>query len=186
MHVRLLPALGLTLALVAAVAQGQIERLTLDQMVQKTDDAVFGEITAREVIRIDDSIDGPELYFTHLTVEGESLRTGEATTVTVTFPGGFISETDGVWNSEAPSDDDVRLGNRVVVFEKHLANAGGGLECNFLYASHGGLYRTAEGPDGVVVLGRGAGYAIENNTSLVDLEKAVASLVRTVKKKEEL
>ncbi len=181
---------ALSLSLIGAVAilaigtlgHAQIERLTLDSMVQKTDDTLFAEITNKEVIRIDDEKDGPQLYFTHLTLQGESLESGEPATITVTFPGGFISDEDGVWNSEAPSDDDIKIGNHVVAFYKHLDNAGGGLECNFLYASHGGLYRTVESPAGTIVLGRGHGYAIDNNVSLEDLGKAVTSL----SKKEEL
>ena len=169
-------------ALVVLGTQAQIERLDLDSMVQKTDDTLFAEITNKEVIRIDDEKDGPELYFTHLTLRGESLETGQPATVTVTFPGGFINEVDGVWNSEAPSADDIKIGNRVVAFYKHIDNAGGGLACNFLYASHGGLFRTVEGPQGTVVLGRGEGYAIDNNISLEDLNQAISTLV----KKEQL
>jgi len=178
------PLTGMILFLALAFLPAQIERLSLDDMVQRTDDVVYAEIVSREVIRIDDAVDGPELYFTHLTLEGTSLRDGEDTTITVTFPGGFVSATEGVWNSEAPSDDDIKLGNRVVAFEKHLANAGGGLECNFLYASHGGLYRTVDGPEGTVVLGRGPGYAIDNNLRLTDLESAVAAISKTIKKEE--
>ncbi len=178
------PILGLGLALGSALGTAQIERLTLEQMVLKTDDVVFAEILAKEVIRIDHPVDGPELYFTHLTLQGESLRTGEATTVTVTYPGGFLNDTDGVWNSEAPSVDDVKVGNRVVAFEKHLDNAGGGLACNFLYASHGGLYRTVEGPSGTIVLGRGDGYAVDRNVRLEDLGEAVLTIAEKIQKEE--
>jgi len=178
-----LPLLGaLAIVAVGAMSQAQIERLSLDSMVQKTDDTLFAEIINKEVIRIDDAKDGPQLYYTHLTLQGESLETGELANVIVTFPGGFVSEEDGVWNSEAPSDDDIKIGNHIVAFYKHLDNAGGGLECNFLYASHGGLFRTVDGPAGTVVMGRGEGYAIDKNISLEDLGKAVTSLVQ----KEEL
>jgi len=162
----------------ASLTQAQIERLSLESMVQKTDDTLFAEIISKEVIRIDDAKDGPQLYFTHLTLEGKSLETGQRVSVIVTFPGGFITPEDGVWNSEAPADDDIKIGNRIVAFYKHLDNAGGGLACNFLYASHGGLYRTVEGPKGTVVLGRGEGYAINANTSLKDLGTAVTKLAK--------
>ena len=171
-----LPLLGALAVLGLQSGQAAIERLNLDQMVTKTDDALFAEITSKEVIRIDSEVDGPELYFTHLTLEGESLVTGEVETVVVTFPGGFVSETEGVWNSEAPSADDQKIGNRIVAFYKHIDNAGGGLECNFLYASHGGLFRTVEAPNGTVVLGRGDGYAVDANITLEDLTKAVENL----------
>ena len=45
-----------------------------------------------------------------------------------------------------------------------------------LYASHGGVYRTVDGPQGVVVLGRGEGYAVKNNTRLDHLEVAIPKL----------
>jgi hypothetical protein len=43
-------------------------------------------------------------------------------------------------------------------------------------AAHGGLYRTVDGLSDSVVLGRGAGYAIERNVKLTDLDKAVRGI----------
>ena len=154
----------------------QIERLTLDQMVSKTDNAMYAEIVGQHVFRIDHPIDGPELYFTTLTLDGYSLVDGTPMTVEVTYPGGFISETEGVYNSEAPSDDDVRLGNRVVAFYKWLDNLGGDVAANGLYASHGGLYRVIDGPSGAVVLGRGEGYAVDTNRKLASLDQAITTI----------
>jgi len=161
----------------AAVSVAQIERLTLDQMVAKTDNSVLAEITARHVFRVDHPVDGPELYFTTLTLQGESLETGQPITVDVTFPGGFVDEEHGVHNSEAPSDDDTKIGNVVVAFYKWSDNMGGDVAANALYASHGGLYRTVDGPTGTVVLGRGEGYAIESNKSVEALGAAIRSIV---------
>ena len=176
----MLPLLGTAALLVAGVSsQAQIERLDLNQMVQKTDDALYAEIISTEVIRIDHPIDGPELYYTHITMEGTSLVTGETETVIVTINGGFIDDTNGSWNSEAPSADDIKIGNKVVTFYKHLDNAGGDLECNYIYAGHGGLFRTVDSPKGTVVMGRGDGYAIQHNTSMDDLITAI----ETVKEK---
>jgi hypothetical protein len=160
----------------AALSQAQIERLTLEQMVTKADDAVLGEITKREVIRIDHPVDGPELYFTHLTITGRSLVDGHSTTAVVTFPGGFIDSEQGVWNSEAPSEADTKPGNEVVAFYKWTANMGGDLEANALYASHGGLFRTAKGRKGTIVLGKGAGYAVEHNVLLSSLDEQITSI----------
>jgi hypothetical protein len=161
----------------AAVGVAQIERLTLDQMVAKTDNSVLAEITSKHVFRVDHPIDGPELYFTTLTLQGESLETGQPITVDVTFPGGFVDEENGVHNSEAPSDDDIKIGNVVVAFYKWSDNMGGDVAANALYASHGGLYRTVDGPTGTVVLGRGEGYAIESNKSVEALATAIQSIV---------
>ncbi|MCZ6782521.1 MAG: hypothetical protein O7G30_04340, partial [Proteobacteria bacterium] len=49
------------------LALAQIERLTLEQMVSKTDNAVVAEIVGKRVFVVDHPIDGPELYFTTLT-----------------------------------------------------------------------------------------------------------------------
>lgn len=169
-------AVLLALALAAAAAPAQILRLDLDGMIERTDNAVFAEIVDRHVFRVDDPIDGPELYYTTLTLRGRSLMDDTQMTVRVTYPGGFISETEGVWNSEAPTMDDTRVGNRVVAFYKWSDNLGGRVAANALYTSHGGIYRTVESADQTVVMGRGNGYAIENNVKLTDLRSAIAHI----------
>ncbi len=171
-------ALLLPLALVASQhqASASIERLTLDDMVSRTDDAVDATIVASRVFRVDHPVDGPELYYTALTLAGRSLADGRATTVDVIFPGGFVNENEGVWNSEAPSADDQRIGNHVIAFYKFQSNMGGGVSGNGLYASHGGIYRVAEGSQGPVVLGRGEGYAVANNVRVTDLGSAVRTI----------
>ena len=172
------PSIVVAAALAAGFGSAQIERLDLKAMVAKTDNSVYAEITHKRVFRVDHPLDGPELFFTTLTLQGRSLRDGTALTVDVTFPGGFVSETEGVHNSEAPSAEDVKLGNRVVAFYRWTANMGGDVRGNALYASHGGLYRTLEGPKGVpMVLGRGDGYAVDKNLRLDELETAVRTLV---------
>jgi hypothetical protein len=167
-------ALGLALgALFLPLTRAQIERLTLDEMIAKTDNAVLAEITGQKVFRVDDPVDGPELYYTTLTLQGRSLEDGKPITVDVTYPGGFIDEEHGAHNSEAPSADDVKVGNTVVAFYRWSDNMGGGVAANALYASHGGLFRTVASPTGKVVLGRGEGYAIESNKSVANLESAI-------------
>jgi hypothetical protein len=174
-------ALSLTAAalLVAAtLGTAQIERLDLTQMVSKADNAVFGTIVNKQVIRIDHPVDGPELYFTTLTIEGRSLRNDESLTVDVTFSGGFVDAEHGVNNSEAPSADDTRIGTRVVAFYKWSDNLGGRLAGNGLYAAHGGLFRTAETRGRTVVLGRGEGYAISTNVEFTKLRSDVVAIVQ--------
>ena len=177
MKTRLMAAALLTGTLLVPAGVAQIERLTLPEIVERSDNAVVAEITARHVFRVDHPIDGPELYFTTLTLAGTSLADGTPITVDVTYPGGFLDDEQGVHNSEAPSADDVALGNVVVAFYRWSDNLGGGVAGNALYASHGGLFRTVEGPTGTVVLGRGDGYALGPNRSLDHLETAVRSLV---------
>lgn len=160
----------------AALLGAEIRRLDLTTMVAETDGAVFGKILGREVIRFDHPEDGDDLFFTHLTVEGRSLVDGKEQTVTVTYPGGFIDAENGVHNSEAPSEDDVKDGNEVVVFYKWSANMGGDLAGNALFASHGGLFRTAKGSKGHVVLGRGDGYAVSKNVLLDQLDRDITRI----------
>lgn len=158
------------LALVAGNhVQAKIVRVDLEGMVAATDDAVVGTIVDRQVFRVDHPIDGPELYYTTLTVEGESLRSGLDRRVDVTFPGGFIDADNGVWNSEAPHVDEIQLGRRVVVFSNWSDNLGGDVAAHALYASHGGIYTTFEGRQGVVVQGKGEGYAIPQNVTVEQL-----------------
>lgn len=171
--------LGLSVfALAAAASLGlaQIERLDLAQMVAKTDNAVVGKIIDSKVIRVDDPVDGPQLYYTTLTIQGQSLYDGQTISVPVTFAGGFIAPDDGVFNSEAPSADDTKLGNEVVAFYKWSDNMGGHVAANALYASHGGLYRVVPSKRGPVVLGRGDGYAISSNMTVPALTGAIAKV----------
>lgn len=169
---------GAGLALLAALGSAQIERLDLGQMVARTDNAVHGRIVASEVVRVDHPTDGPELYFTHLQVEGVSLRDGKPTTTTVTFPGGFVTPEQGVFNSEAPSADEIKIGNEVIVFSKWSDNMGGDLASNALYASHGGIYQVVQARKGQVALGKGEGYAIGANVTVSDLKSQIGALLK--------
>jgi hypothetical protein len=164
---------ALLLGAFGAAAFGQIKSFTLDEMVRTADQAVDGQIIGARAFRVDSPTDGAELYFTTLTIQGRTLGAGQPITVDVTYHGGFVSETEGVFNSEAPSADDVKLGKRVIAFYRWADDMGGGVGANALIAAHGGLYRVVDGPRGAAVLGRGAGYAIAANRRIVDLETAV-------------
>jgi hypothetical protein len=169
-------AIAAALVGVSALGKAMIERLDLAQMVQKTDNTVFGTIVARNVVRIDHPVDGPELYFTTLTIEGRSLENDKPVTVDVSHMGGWIDETHGSFNSEAPSADDTKVGNKVVCFYKHVENMGGDFAGNVIYTWHGGIYRTFERKSDTIVQGRGDGYAISNNVTLSDLQAQIAKL----------
>ena len=161
---------SLTLLLLTGTGRGQIERLTLDQMAAKTDGAVVGTIVKSKAFRVDHPIDGDRLYFTTLTIRGRSLESDRPLEIDVTFPGGFITPEEGVWNSEAPSADETRVGNRVVAFYCWVENMGGDVAANALYASHGGLYQVqGQQRRSEVVLGRGTGYAICSNCDVEEL-----------------
>lgn len=172
----LLGCLGLLLA--SAPSTAQIERLDLTQMVTKTDEAMVGKIVDRQVFRVDHPVDGPELYYTTLFIQGESLYSGADKQHAVTFPGGFINENEGVFNSEAPTADETAIGNTVVVFSKWSDNMGGDVAANALYASHGGIYQTFKTrSNDMVVQGRGEGYALELNTASGQLENQINTIL---------
>lgn len=173
---------ALALVATAALGSAMIERLDLAQMVSKTDNAVVGKIVARHVVRIDHPVDGEELYFTTLTIEGRSLETQKPVTVDVSHGGGWIDETHGAFNSEAPSADDTKIGNEVVCFYKHVDNMGGDFAGNEIYTWHGGIYRTFEHRGATIVQGRGDGYAIPTNVLLTDLESQITALAQQQKK----
>jgi len=160
----LLPIIVMALA---AAAGASIERLTLRKMIAKADAGVVGEIIAHEVVAVPLDRDGEEMTFTNLTIAGHDLLSGDEATVTVSYHGGVLPGDRGGHTSEAPSQDDVKLGNRVVAFYKWSDNMGGGYASNGLYASHGGLFRTFTDKGGrVVVQGRGQGYAVDRNVRL--------------------
>jgi hypothetical protein len=131
---------------------------------------------------VDSARDGSELYFTTLTIQGRTLDGGQPITVDVSYRGGFVSETEGVFNSEAPSADDVKLGRRVVAFYRWTDDMGGGVAANALMAAHGGIYRVVEGSRGAAVLGRGEGYAVRANVRLEQLASAVQTLSASKKR----
>jgi len=169
-------ALALLLATLLPIASAAVERLDLGTMVERADAGIVGTITRQRVVRVDHPLDGPELYYTFLTIEGRVLGGQELRTVEVLFAGGFLDRTQGVWNSEAPAADEVALGKRVVAFYKYTPNAGGDVAGNALYAAHGGLFRTFEARRGTIVQGRGEGYAVDGNLTLDDLEARVRVL----------
>lgn len=169
--------IALSIVAVASLATAQILRVDLPQIVAKTDDAVFGTIVKKHVVRIDHPVDGQGLYFTTLSIEGRSLETQKPVTVDVSFLGGFVDPEHGSCNGEAPTADDTKIGNRVVCFYTHTENMGGDFAANEIFGWHGGIYRTFERNGNVIVQGRGEGYAISNNITVRELETQIAGAI---------
>lgn len=160
----------------ASIATAQILRVDLPQILVETNDTVFGTIVKKRVVRIDHPVDGSELYFTTLSIEGRSLESGKPASVDVSYMGGFVDPENGSFNSEAPSADDTKVGNRVVCFYTYNENMGGDFSGNGIFGWHGGIYRTFERGGTVFVQGRGDGYAIPRNVTLRDLEAQIVQL----------
>ena len=163
------------LLVAGGLGTASIERLNLTQMVSKTDHAVYGEITAAHVFKATEA-SGSDHYFTRLTIEGTSLVDQRPMTIDVTVYGGYLNENEGAYYSEAPSADDIRVGNRIVGFTKWSDDMGAGVASNVFYAAHGGLFRTVDGPRGTTVLGRGAGYAVSRNVNVVTLGTQIRTI----------
>ena len=178
---------GLALAIAGAVGQAQIKRLSLVEMTNETDNGVLGTIVASRVIDLGNEVDGYGLYYTILTLEGESIFDGRKITVDIASRGGWIDKERGIgcWDSEAPQASEIAVGKEVLAYYFWSENIGRGVGSNILYASHGSLFRTAKSPTGTVVLGRGDGYAIDKNIQVGTLRTATRT-IREEAKREQL
>ena len=153
----------------------QVRSLDLSEMVAVSDRGVYGQIVSKRVSRVD-AADGRVLYFTTMTIEGRHLSDGTPVRIDVSYPGGFVSEEEGYWHSESPGNEETRVGSHIVAFYKWFNGMGEAHATNWLYANHGGLYQTVEGPKGSMVLGRGQGYAVSKNVRVTDLEASVKQI----------
>lgn len=169
----------LLVALGGVAPQAQIKRLNLDQLTTRADNAIIGRVISRRVEDHSSERHGFGLYYTILTIQGESLYTGRKMTVDVAKRGGWLDKERGIgsWDSEAATDEETRLGKRIVAYYKWSDDIGAGQGANIFYASHGSMFRTVEGPTGTVVMGRGEGYAISKNTRLSSLQKATLTIL---------
>jgi len=163
-----------TLALVQ-VGRACIEELDLAKMVAKTDAAVRGTITDVRTVRYTPPGDD-RLIFTILTVEGTDLYTGQARTLNAAFLGGTY-QGDSMMVTSMPAPSEYRLGNPVLVFSGPVEGWGPDID-RCVYASMGGIFREVASKNGPVFLGKGEGFALDNNIRLADLQVAIAKEVR--------
>ena len=177
---------GLAIAIGSTVGIAQIKQLSLTEMTTLTDNAVLGTVIDSHVIDLGNERDGFGLYYTVFTLEGDSIYNGRKTTVDVVTRGGWIDKERGIgcWDSEAPQASEIAIGKKVVAYYKWIDDIGRGTGANILYASHGSLFRTAKSPNGLVVLGRGPGYAIDKNVSVTNLRTASRTILDAEAKKQ--
>lgn len=159
-----------SLALVQ-VGRACIEELTLAQMVAKTDAAVRGTITDVRTVQFTPPGDD-RLIYTILTVEGTDLYTGLARTIEAAFVGGTY-QGDSMMVSSMPAPSEYRLGNPVLVFSAPVEGWGPQID-RCVYAAMGGIFREVASKQGAVFLGKGEGFALEQNVRLADLQVAIA------------
>ena len=150
-----------------------IEELDLAKMVSKTDSAVHGTITDVRTVRFVPEGDD-RLIYTILTIQGEDLYTGKTATMEAAFLGGTF-EDDSMMVTSMPAPSEYRLGNDVVVFRGAVEGWGPEID-HAVYAAMGGIYRTIDTKKGTVVLGKGEGFAVENNVRVGDLKSEMTRL----------
>jgi len=155
-----------------------IEELDLQKMISKTDIAVHGTITDVRTVKYTPENDD-RLIFTILTIEGTSLYDDSPLIVDAAFLGGtFEGESMMVTSMPAPSE--YRLGNDVVVFSGEVQGWGPDVD-RCVYAAMGGIFRTIDSRKGKVVLGKGKGFAVEDNQLVSSLVNNIANVSKEVK-----
>lgn len=155
----------------APMVLASIEKLDLPEMVKRVDSAVVGSITAKTTWTSPNPDGEGSLEFTTITVSGDDLMTGKPATVEVSFVG-----SDRVPTTVTPAESETRVGTRIVVFSKKSSAFGVTDAKNWMYASHGGVFRVEAGPKGEVVLGKGAGFAVSDNMLASDFRTRVTEL----------
>ncbi|MDP6962557.1 MAG: hypothetical protein QGF46_00145 [Planctomycetota bacterium] len=164
------------IAAVSFLVQGGnacIEELDLMKMVSKTDVAVHGTITDVRTVKFTPENDD-RLIYTILTIEGKSLYDNSPISVDAAFLGGtYQGESMMVTSMPAPSE--YRLGNDVVVFSGEVEGWGPEVD-RCVYAAMGGIFRTIDSRNGKVVLGKGKGFAVENNMLVSSLGQNITKL----------
>ena len=144
-------------------------------MVAKTDAAVRGTITDVRTVRFTPPGDD-RLIFTILTIQGTDLYTGQARTMDAAFLGGAY-QGDNMMVTSMPAPSEYRLGNQVVVFSGPVQGWGPEID-RCVYASMGGIFREVASKQGPVLLGKGEGFALNQNIRLADLQVAITKEVR--------
>lgn len=164
----------------AAAALASVESLTLRQMLQKADSAVIGSVTEKKTWEGSIAGSNSPWEFTTITVEGEDLFTGKTLKREITWLG-----SDAHPVSEMPLEAETRVGTKAIFFSVAMSGEFGGRQNqNSLIAAQNGVFRLEAGPKGDVVIGKGAGAAIENNTFVADLRKDVADTLVKIREKK--
>lgn len=171
-------------------AGGGHESMTLRELVGVSHGVFVGTVAGREVTSIDPG-DGAPLFITTLEVRGRAVALADGTglapgagtdddelrTLHVRFPGGFVDQETGTFNSTAPPRHATRDGRGVIVFFEEHENGLGAGPGRVLVGGSAGLYTTFRARDGrVIVQGRSSSVALPHNRTLPDLESELRNL----------
>ena len=155
-------------ALLALPVTAAIKAMSLRELMGITQNAVHGKIVARDTVRLNHPWENA--LYTRVTIEGESLRTGEQGRFQVVFHGSH-SPDDWYGISSMPTLQDSRTGGETVVFfAEHPMLPGQNLVFDW-----SGLYRVEQGFGEPVVIGKGEGMAFAENTRLSEVRTRVSA-----------
>ncbi|MCC7173235.1 MAG: hypothetical protein IT459_22495 [Planctomycetes bacterium] len=144
---------------------------------QKDGAVVYGTIVASHTQKLDDVL--RYVPFTVLTVKVEQAiaPANLSNEITVYVPGAGEERL-----SITPSDDEMRVGESVLMFLRADAGIRTHDAAAYKIDSFAEILRTQKNRKGeVVVLGEGASFAVENNTKLSDLSPQIIDAVAVLK-----
>ena len=162
-------------ALLAVPVAAAIKAMTLGEMLATTHDTVLAEITGKSTFAVPYPFE--EAVWTRLTVEGESLRTGQPFSGSVVFLGSH-DPADQFGTSEMPTLQDTRVGNRAVLFfetDKDFPGGATKVAHNLSY-----VYRVEDGFGTPVLIGKGEGAAFPENAKLADVRAQVQAALKAL------
>ena len=165
---RMVPRIALAVGLLASLSLAAVKALSLSELMEITSDVAHVRITAKASVQADYPYAG--CTWTKLSVQGESLRTGEPVQTELLFLGSHEAA-DRFTISEMPTLQDTRVGGDALVFFWKDPELLGGANRIFDLS---GVYRVEKGFGEPVVVGKGEGFAFPENAKLAD----VGALVR--------
>jgi len=183
---------GLIAALLVGAASACIEALTLPKMLSRIQvrgpvipgvprgDVVEGKVTAVRSVKTNPS--GKEFddrIYTVVEVTGTSLITGRPVRREAAFLGGVYRGESMLVTSMPGNPRLYSPGNEVVIFAAPVGDWHPSIT-HAIYAAAGGIYQVVQTPrHGKVVLGKGAGFAVERNLPVAELRGSIARLLES-------
>jgi hypothetical protein len=155
------------ISLVTLPVLAAVKAMTLAELMEITSDTALVRILDKTSFRSDLPYEGA--VFTRLTVQGESLRSGEPVETQVIFLGSH-DPADHFASSEMPRLQDTRVGGEAILFFYKDASMPG---TPHRVANHGDVYRVEQAFGAPVVIGKGEGAAFPDNVKLADAREQV-------------
>lgn len=160
-------AVLLGVALVAIPAGAAIKAMTLAEAMEINSDVLHGRIVSKTTVKTDRPLEG--MVYTHMTVEGESLTTGEKVTKELVFLGSHDTK-DNYGTSEMPTQQDTRVGGDALIMYSHDESGATPVD---RVSDFSAVYRVEIAFGEPVVIGKGEGFAFPENVKLAEARTRV-------------